>query len=674
MRNNNLKFIDDFTNLVDKLADSGLDPSLLNSDVDLPRAKNVIDFAIGKDFLGSKLFSKQAEQAVRLFAEWCPECTDKEYIKNVPVSDTMGQFQDHVVLLDKSVCPKCHKNKKELFESVPVELVSCLGQRSGKSALSGGILSTYILHRFLLIQNPARYYGLQDNSMIEITFVALDLNQIEGTLWSYFSGNIGSSPWFKEYNKAIKEKEKKLGVKPGSLCKIMDTYAWYGNKRILCSYRAADMKGLRGATRIVGAVDELGLFSSFTNAVTKSKAIRANATETYTSLDNSLMTLRATCDSLWNKGNYDVLYPYMINIGSPSNQYDKMMTLLKVGETDKRKVCMHLATWEANPAITRESLRSKELSNPVEFWRDFGALPPLSNSPLIGNEKVVYNCKTEKQPIFKTRYKYVDDKTGNGKFIAADVVSCIQDKQTARIITCDAGEKVNHFCISVHHIENKDNEIVLYMDGIVEVAPEYIQEKDDLISVHFPSMFDIVTSLCKQLHVIMVVFDRWNSCGEIQRFKDLSIRADRYSPNIQDFKNFANLVYSGNYRMPCWEYPSLTDLDITNKDAVKKAPYTHAAIQMATVQEIGKKVVKPDFGEDDIFRSIVSASHYALDLTTQKEMLLAGVGTAKIITTNKNTGYCLGVVRGNSGNYGGNTRGGSSNTGMGSVRGASQKY
>lgn len=668
--NKSLKYVDDLSNLIDQLADSGLDPNILDSAVDLPRAKNVIEFALSPTFLNSKLFAKQAEQAVKLFAEWCPHCTDKDYIENVPVADTMGQFQDHVILLDKGICPHCHKNKKELFDTIPVELVSCLGQRSGKSALAGGILSTYILHRFLMIPNPSRYYDQQSNSMYEITFVAIDLTQIEGTLWSYFTGAIATSPWFKEYNKALHEKEKKISASKNSLCKIMDTYIWYGNKRVLASFRAADGRGLRGATRIVGAVDELGLFNATTKEK-KNKAIRANANETYTSLDNSLRTIRAVSDLLWNKGDYDTLPSYMINIGSPSSQFDKMMTLLKESENDSRKVAFHWSSWEASPIITRESLKSKEINSPFEFWRDFGALPPLADSPLIGNEKSVYGCKAALQPIFRTKHKYIEDKAGSGKFISAELLYCLEDKRTARLITCDAGEKNNHFCITAHHLESSNDEISLYMDGLIEVAPEYIKEKDDFITVHFPSLSKLIIELCIKLNVIYVVWDRWQSSGEVQRLRDLSIKAERYSPKLQDFKDYANLVYAGNYKMPMWEHKSLTDLDVTNKEAVKRAPYTHAAIQIATVREIGKKIVKPEYGEDDIFRSIVLASRYVQMPDIQKEMIRTGLGN---FAAKRSGVSCLGSVRGKTTGMGGNIGMSSSSSGIGSVRMRSQRY
>jgi len=611
--------------LINDVIKSGVDPSYFDLDISLPRAPNVIEFALSSTYLNTVLWAKQAEQAVKLFAEWCPHCSDPAFIQDVPVDAKMDEFRDRVMLLDKGVCPKCGQNRGDLFSDFPYELVSCLGQRSGKTALNGGVITPYIMHRLLMIPNPARYYGLMSNTFLYMTFVAITADQAKQTLWIAFKGSLASSPWFQAYNKALEAQEKEKGLRRGTLLKVMDTYVWYGNKRISASYEAASTaRSLRGRTRLSSSIDELGWFNA------NSTALQANASETYTALSNSLRTVRSAADILWDNGDYDVLSAYMLNIGSPSSQYDKIMSLLKDCEVDTRKVGFHWSSWESSPLITRKSLKSEELTDPNAFWRDYGAIPPLANSPFISNDKALYTCQTTDEPLFKTKPVYVEDKAGDGKFIAASLVSCSKDKQTARIVTCDAGEKGNHFCIALHHIKPSDKNVVqIYLDGIVEVAPEHNIEKNEITSIHFPTMFNIVMELCKNFNILVVAYDRWSSTGEIQRLRDFKVVAERYSPKWQDFIDFRNVVYSENYKMPRWEHKNLTDLDLTDHQAVSKAPYTHAAVQMATVREVGKKVTKPEYGEDDTFRATVLATRYLLDEKWQKKFLQAGFGNIR---------------------------------------------
>ena len=645
----------DIDQLVSNIINSGLSPEVFEVDLDIPRAKNVLDFALGHDFLGHQsLFAIQAEQAVKLFAEFCPACSDPEYLMNVPVGDSMDQFMERVQMLDYSVCPSCHKNKRQLFDIFPNELVSCIGQRAGKTAVTGGVIIPYITHRYLKIPSLISYLGLMPNSSFQMTMVAISAGQVRETLWASVASTINSSPWFKEYHNGLKEQEKLKGFAPGTLHKSLDSFIWYGNQRITISYQAANMKTLRGRTRLVGAIDEIGWMP------TNENAINANAHETYTALARSLISVRGSADLMWRKGDYDVPTAYMLNISSPSSQYDKIMSLLKESKRDNRKVAFHYASWEASPRVPRESVRAEELSDPIGFWRDLGAEPPLANKPLITNQKAIYATNSKKTPLFQTQREYVQDKAGSGKFVAAKVISCDTDKQTARIITCDAGEVGNSFAISLHHIEKVDDVITVVCDGAVSVAPERIIQTDTTIPIHFPTMFDIVLHLCKNFNILYVVYDRWQSTGEIQRLRDLKIVAEKYSPKFNDFIEFRNLIDGGRYKMPRWELEKLEDLDMTDAEQVKKYPYMLAALQIGTVREIGNKIAKPEAGDDDIFRTIILAVKY-LEVHSEK-FLKAGLGNAKRSLAS------LGVVFGRSTGYTGRGVVSGANAHLGNIR------
>jgi predicted transcriptional regulator len=91
----------------------------------------------------------------------------------------------------------------------------------------------------------------------------------------------------------------------------MDTYVWYGNKRIKAFFQASVAETLRGATRISAAIDELGMFN-IVNTKGGSNYKHANAEETYTSLMNSLRTTRQRADELWESGDYNPLPGYFL--------------------------------------------------------------------------------------------------------------------------------------------------------------------------------------------------------------------------------------------------------------------------------------------------------------------------------------------------------------------------
>jgi len=174
-------------------------------------------------------------------------------------------------------------------------------------------------------------------------------------------------------------------------------------------------------------------------------------------------------------------------------------------------------------------------------------------------------------------------------------------------------------------------------------------------------MFNLVLGLCdpnKGLNVRAVLYDRWQSTGEVQRLRDMRVKAEKYSPKEQDFKTLRNLVYSGNFKTPRWEHQELSDLDVTNITQVRKSPYTHLAVQFATVREVGKKIVKPEVGDDDLWRTCVLATRYLVE--NKKEFMATPA-------RKKGHGVTVGSVAFKSGsNY---FKGSRTTTSIGSVKG-----
>lgn len=618
--------------LIEKVLQTGLDPSVFDKDLDVTYAKNVIDFAVGPEYMNMpSLWAKQAEQAVRLFLDYCPACSDTDFLDDVPVDAAIGTFRSKVALLEHGICPECRKNRIELFEDHPWELVSCLGQRSGKTALTSSVLVPYYLHRFFQFKNPARFYGLMSNSSFEVTFVAVTAGQVKRTLWTAFKEAVAQSPWFTDYIAKLKQMERDKGLEKGTLVKVMDSYIWFGNKHVGCSYQAANSQALRGSTRIIGAIDELAWMNS------SKEAVRANAQETYASLSNSLRTVRSASDLAWSRGEYNTLPAMMLNISSPSSQYDKMMSLLKEANSDKRKVAFHLSSWDASPLITRKSLETEEQNDPVKFWRDFGAVPPLADSPFIESEAAIYDMATKELPLINWRVKFVKDKVDESKnrYVTAEMLGGFSDnrqRMRPRVLCIDCGETQNSYVIGVYHLDaNTDSDegskYTVVCDCIVEAKPEKIHETGEVIPVHFPSMFGLAKRICdpsKGLNIKCVLYDRWQSTGQIQELREMRIKAEKKSPKEADFKLLRGLVYSGNFKMPRWEHKSLKDLDVTSVDQIRQAPYTNMAIQFATVREIGQKVVKPEAGDDDSFRTSVLAAKWMTE--HPKDFLSKGNG------------------------------------------------
>lgn len=609
------KTVVDLSSIFHSAADSGLDTSVLDAGINLPQAANVIEWATNPEFRSRQgtLYGRQAEMCVRLFADYCPACTDLDYLAEVPVSDTIDAFKSRVQLLEHGMCPKCVRSRQIVFQdwwdaegkheyplfaddpyTIPTEVIGCIGQRSGKSTVAGGIIATYRTHQHLFIKNPYSYYRVDSATPFQISFVSTTVPQVVESLWPYFLNTVKNSPWFQRYANEMKSLEKKQGLKPEALFKIRDLSVSFTAKSLLVKAEAAG-EALRGRTRIMVVIDELAFFGA-------KKAV-VSGDRVYTALNNSLSTVRNAAARKFREGEYNVPTAIMANISSPASKHDKIMSLLREAKKSPMMMGFHYASWEFNPEMSRESLRAEEIKDEAEFWRNYGAVPPLAAEPFIGNLDRVKATQDEKHsPLFELGTHYVS--IGKDELVGAAHVKGTDERTISRIIACDAGHTKNAFSICMYHVEKHEGEYMLFLDAAYAAIPE--QRGKTFVKVSFPSMADTILDLAKRYRVRHVLYDRWQSIGEIQRLRREGIDAEAYSPKFTDFEATRDFILTGQFHMPTWEKP----LDMLEADDVidlRRHPYTHFGYQMATVRETGKKLMKPEKGDDDMFRTLVLA-------------------------------------------------------------------
>lgn len=184
------------------------------------------------------------------------------------------------------------------------------------------------------------------------------------------------------------------------LVKLKDNFINYKHRRLLIYPASPDKRILRGRTRWLGAIDELGWFNNDAGT----KKVKANANETYASLGNSLRTVRSKAEKLMRQGFYNVPTAYFLNISSPSSARDKIMDLVKKSQGSRKTYGIVKPTWELNPDVTRESLAEDFRRDPVVAMRDFGAQPPLSSNPFIGSPSTILECISEKPNSIEITY------------------------------------------------------------------------------------------------------------------------------------------------------------------------------------------------------------------------------------------------------------------------------
>jgi hypothetical protein len=614
--------------LFQEAINADLDPSVFG-EREFRKAANVIEWCRGHEFLGAStdLFPKQIQMLAHFFADICFFCSDVDYVHEVPVDDPVGSVLDRFQLLEFGVCKRCQRTRQEMLSDwiqdlryekyheyedfvqvknkPPNEFVGVMGQRAGKSMMVSSFVWTYYLHRYLCLSDPTRYYGMPNNTVYEASFVAPTLHQINKYLWMPFRNIYASSPWFVEYRKHLKTQEKKVGVQ---LYAERDRSLDFYGKRLSVHMMAANSRHLRGATRVFCAIDELGHFNVDDSG--KHRVGVRDGTEVFVALNNSLRTVRSRANKKWGKGEYDVIDGMMCNISSPSSVADPIMQRAEQSKKSYRIYYIHHATWEVNPLEDEETLVEEFAGDPVVLNRDFRAIPPRAVSPFFeddGRLKELFD-HTREGKLFDVTIEEGED--FSRKLLRPVPKNIRQDPYNARILAIDNGQVKDSFAACLARYDAELDGVVF--EEFVEVSP-HLGYYVDLAWTYN----EFVIPLVKAYQPIHIGYDQWQSAYSIGDLRtNLQQDAQRYSLKWKDFENFKNAILDSRVRFPVPETNPDEMLLQKNMVARSIAPRAHFQVQLVTVNQFGKRVVKPDGGKDDLFRTAVLA--HALILKNKK--------------------------------------------------------
>jgi len=587
---------------------------------DIPQPSNFVEWITGRAFCDATLLPWQVEAGMHLFSDYCPECSDPEYLADL-FNETMGEILDHVVFLKQGVCPKCKKNRLELFTpgilhpskpSLKNEFIGNMGQRIGKSKflVSAGCYQT---NQWVRLPDPHEFYNLPKMEVVLGTFSALSAEQAEENLWMPFKALYDQAPWFKKYNEFLRSEEKRLSV---PLCDIGGTYIFYPHKRLLLSFTGADDRKKRGRTRLFGQIDEIAYLNT-EEGTSKKKVMDAD--KNYAALNNSLSTIRQKALNKIATGHFDVPLAIMYNASSPYNVQDKIMRLTKSGPDNPFAVVMHKATWEGNPDFTEHSLRAQNQAlSQAEFDRDFGAVPPFSDSPYIGDarvlEKLCLPPDKHQALIVATREIHKDQMGDSYLYLKAKIAR--PDKNTPLLLALDNGYNHNAFGAAIFGFDGIKKKAILR--ALFSLYPD----PSNGLSIHFPSMFEhFIIPLVKYLRIHHIIYDRWQSLDQIQRLRDMKINAQAHSLSFEkDLLPFKQMLLSGNMILPPCEMPIQDVKDAPNPTHVTRdKPVANLIWQALTVRQVRRKVLKPLEGDDDLFRAFVLGGSRFLAEDIQKQ-------------------------------------------------------
>jgi hypothetical protein len=615
-------------NLVSSVLDDKSGSGLVARDIkiddrDIPEHPNFFSWNTEPNGSGVRPFARQMWIGLKLFAEWCQDCSsDKKImldIEDCPKDMEIEEFGERIQLLDYGVCPCCGKTKLDLFDERELdpyqELVLCLGQRSGKSILTS-MLVAYIVHKLLKLQKPTEVYGVLSNTTLTGTFVALTYDRAHKLLWSPIKDLMTDAPWFCGMHGLLDH----YGTKYGEEIAVRnETFFHYKHRKLFFHPQGPSKRKLRGDSRILMAIDELGWFPVGEASEDNEKM---NGPEVYTALDRSLKTVRAAARKLWKRGIVNVPTAYGFNTSSPSSVLDMIMKLVHTYEHSRVAFALQKATWDINPNLDRSDFTKEYAEDEVKAERDFGAQPPLIDNAFIDNQEAVVEAFNHGPNLVDYQYEFYKDKEGKTRQYATltktrELASC-----PPMVMSLDAGFSGNSFAITLGHIVPNMTEKAttrIKFPLMVDIIPR----KGNKLN-HSKIMRQVVRPIIEAFNVQAVFADRWNSLLLLHELEDdYGIPCVQYSVRRSDFDLYKSYLENGNIELPILERTVKKSLDVTDDypHSFDFAPVSHLLLQTLTVKDAGRTVSKGSDLTDDVFRALVLCTRWLLDADWCKKTL-----------------------------------------------------
>lgn len=508
------------------------------------------------------------------------------------------------------------------IEKVPSVPVKCIQVKGGMFLCGDTMIPThnsslisiiipYLIHKWLKIPNPTKMLGLMPSSILVGTFVGLTFQKAVELLWQPMTNSMLQCPWFQKLHELLDYYQNKDGRE---LYSVKHNFIQYNYRSIFLSPSGPNKRTLRGATRILSALDELGWFP---HGEDNEYMERASANEVYVALDRSLKTVRTKVNNLIKrKGMANIPMAYSLNISSPSSYWDKIMTLLRTHAGSRDVYTCQLATWEFNPEYTKEDFEKDYRDDPVKAERDFGANPPMAANPWMGNPEAVLNNIGKRHNAIDYRYMGSTSRSGQRQRYAK--LTGARHDGSPTVIAIDAGYSQNSFAVAVIGACEPPQRAKIH--ALAEVAPK--QGESVINYSKMTSQF--LVPLVEEFNAKIFIADRWQSVKILSDIEEECLINSFQHTLVSEECDLIRDYLCDETEMKYITLPkpevSMDDImdgaiDLNNyPECFRNKPVSHFLYQLQTCTVDQKGVVqKGDHASDDIVRAVCCGLQVVLD-------------------------------------------------------------
>lgn len=502
-----------------------------------------------------------------------------------------------------------------------------LNHNSGKSAFFN-LLVPYLTHKWVKVEKPVETLGLMSSSILIGTCTALTWAKAQELLYDPISNAIENSKWFQQYFQLLDDYEERTGIE---LYKFKDTFLSFNHKNLILNTSGPNKRTLRGATRWISVIDEIGWFP---HGDDNDERERASANEVYVSLDRSLKTVRKSTMKLLKEGYDSIPLAYGCGISSPSSYNDKIMELVRNFKGSKEVLVHQAPTWEMNPLFTKDDFAKEYQDDPIKAERDFGANPPMAENAWISDVKSLDHLMVNRW-VIDYQYDHFTNRSGVDMVFGKLRSTKAPPTCPPTVLTIDAGYSNNSFALAITANDGRGANVL----AVAEIAPK----KGITVINYTRTVKQLLYPLIKAFNVQAVGADRWNSLKLLQDIEeDCHVQTFQYSLKPTDF----DLVY--DYLMedlPAIKLPrpemDLGQIFVTSDypHGFKYKPNSHLYHQFSTVNVDGRGSVEKGNGyTDDILRAVALGIRTCVLEDTIKKFNLKGA--------TKQTRYAIGARSG----------------------------
>ena len=242
-------------------------------------------------------------------------------------------------------------------------MVLAIGRRAGKTTIISTMIA-YELYKLLNRYCPQEYYKIMPESNIRVTTISTS-RETAGELYGMILGHIERAEFFRKFRAEPTKQWIYLRTQ-----RDIDKYGPKGLASLQIRVAPCNARGLRGPGNIAIGLDEFAFFF-----VDDKKGEEDNARSVNSDRSDKAIFKAVTPSVATFKKEDGTPDGKVFCISSPGGKFGKFYEEFERGfqEDTDDLFCMRAPTWEVNPTISSQFLKSKFRENPITYKSEYGA-------------------------------------------------------------------------------------------------------------------------------------------------------------------------------------------------------------------------------------------------------------------------------------------------------------